>query len=349
MAVSPLVSVIIPCYNGENFVFRLLKSVLEQEYTNIEVIFINDGSSDKTEEIASQYMKKMKKRGMQCQYIYQENKGVCGAINTGLKLFHGEYIMYPNSDDWLTIDCIKKMVEYMETHKDKGTVISKGAVVSEKDTTKIIGILGRKNTSNGWLFRDLIFGRDIYFGSAGWMTRAEMFLKVIPERYIYECRHGQNWQLYLPLLYKYEAGFLEEILWYYQVRDQSIEHQVKDFSQQIDRTYQYESILQHVLNGIEMPGVERQEYLNKIKLHYIHIRLRLAVQYQNFQAAEVEYAHLKEKDCIAIKDRIYYLCGKYPFLFKTCKSLKFPVNTLRKFAKQISVAACCRKNGIYAS
>lgn len=344
MKTNPLVSIIIPCYNGENFVYRLLNSIQEQTYSNIEVVFVNDGSQDKTEEIATQYLKKMNNRGMQCHYIYQENGGVCSAINRGLAIFHGDYIMYPNSDDWMFPDCVRKMVEYMEANREKGTVISKGAVVSEKNPKKVIGVLERKNTSSGWLFEDLVFGRDIYFGSAGWMTRAEFFLQVLPERKIYECRHGQNWQLYLPVLYKYESGFLEDVLWCYQIRDNSVEHQVKEFQDQIDRTYQYENILKHVLSSIEMPESARQNYLNKIRINYIHTRLQIAMRHHNISALREEYMNLRKENDITVKDKIYYLCGKYPLVFVICKAMWYPVKAIKALRRKVYIAQYNRKD-----
>ena len=61
---KPLVSVITPCYNGEKFLHRFLDSVLNQTYTNVEFIFINDGSFDKTEEIVFSYKERLKSKGI---------------------------------------------------------------------------------------------------------------------------------------------------------------------------------------------------------------------------------------------------------------------------------------------
>ena len=66
-----LVSVIIPCYNGENFIDRCAMSIYVQEYSRIEIIFVNDGSTDKSEEIAKIYGKKLIKEGYIFKYIYR--------------------------------------------------------------------------------------------------------------------------------------------------------------------------------------------------------------------------------------------------------------------------------------
>ena len=67
---NPLVSIITPCYNGENYLERYLDSVLEQTYDNIELILVNDGSNDKTSEIANRYKSKFADNGYVYIYIY---------------------------------------------------------------------------------------------------------------------------------------------------------------------------------------------------------------------------------------------------------------------------------------
>ena len=68
-----LVSIITPCYNGEKYVEKYLNSILNQTYTKIEVIFINDGSTDNTERIVKNFIKRFEKKGIKLIYIYQEN------------------------------------------------------------------------------------------------------------------------------------------------------------------------------------------------------------------------------------------------------------------------------------
>jgi glycosyltransferase involved in cell wall biosynthesis len=92
----PLVSVIIPTYNRKNIVSKAIDSVLSQTYTNYEIIVVDDGSTDQTEEALQPYLYKIK-------YIYQENKGVSAARNTGIRNAKGEWIAFLDSDDqWLS-------------------------------------------------------------------------------------------------------------------------------------------------------------------------------------------------------------------------------------------------------
>lgn len=92
---TPKVSIIVPCYNQAQYLDESLQSVLEQTYTNWECIIINDGSEDNTELIAKKWVEKDNR----FLYIYQKNKGLSSARNTGLKIAKGDYIQFLDSDD----------------------------------------------------------------------------------------------------------------------------------------------------------------------------------------------------------------------------------------------------------
>ena len=82
----PLVSVIIPCYRQAQYLREAVDSVLAQTYSPVEVIVVNDGSDDNTEEVAKSY-------GDRIRYVYRDNGGLSAARNTGLEHAHGEYVV----------------------------------------------------------------------------------------------------------------------------------------------------------------------------------------------------------------------------------------------------------------
>lgn len=104
------VSVIIPCYNQSHFLKQAIESVIGQTYTNYEIILVDDGSTDNTKEIALQYP--------QVKYIYQKNKGLSAARNTGIKNSNGEYLVFLDSDDWLYPQALYTNVGYLQTNPD---------------------------------------------------------------------------------------------------------------------------------------------------------------------------------------------------------------------------------------
>ena len=87
---TPLISVIIPIYNAELYLNECLNSVFQQTYKNLEIILINDGSSDGSQAIAERYGEKDKR----FRIVNQESKGVSAARNRGLDLACGKYIMF---------------------------------------------------------------------------------------------------------------------------------------------------------------------------------------------------------------------------------------------------------------
>lgn len=102
------VSIIIPVYNVEKYLDKCLKSVLNQTYKNIEIIVINDGSTDNSLKICKKYKDK------RIVLIDKENGGVSSARNKGLQLASGKYITFVDSDYWLELDAIENMVSFIE-------------------------------------------------------------------------------------------------------------------------------------------------------------------------------------------------------------------------------------------
>ena len=114
-----LVSILTPCYNGEKYIWRLLDSVIDQTYPNIEMFVIDDGSTDNSANLIKSYIPKFESKGYSLTYIYQENSGQAGAINTGLKKISGEYLVWPDADDWYnTNTAITDLVEVFENSPD---------------------------------------------------------------------------------------------------------------------------------------------------------------------------------------------------------------------------------------
>ena len=100
------VSVIIPAYNAEPFIERAIDSVLSQTYKNVEIIVINDGSTDKTEQKVKAYIEKYEN----IKLISTENGGVCRARNIGIETASGEYISFLDADDELLPDALEVMI-----------------------------------------------------------------------------------------------------------------------------------------------------------------------------------------------------------------------------------------------
>ena len=99
------VSVIVPTYNNEKYLVRCLISLIKQTLKEIEIIVINDGSTDRTKELLNEFSK----TDCRIKVIHQENKKQGAARNEGLKIAEGEYIGYVDSDDWVDLDYFEKL------------------------------------------------------------------------------------------------------------------------------------------------------------------------------------------------------------------------------------------------
>lgn len=104
-SVTPLVSVIIPVYNGSKYILTAINSVIRQTYSNYEIIVIDDGSTDNTRQ-------QLKKYQSQITYIFQENQGSAAARNVGIHLSKGELVAFLDSDDfWAMPEKLARQVD----------------------------------------------------------------------------------------------------------------------------------------------------------------------------------------------------------------------------------------------
>lgn len=106
----PLISVIIPCFNHALYLDEAFASITLQGYLNIEIIVVDDGSTDNTKEVTLQYK--------EVKYIYQTNKGLSAARNTGIKNSKGDLLIFLDADDWLLPDAINTNLSFIKKYPD---------------------------------------------------------------------------------------------------------------------------------------------------------------------------------------------------------------------------------------
>ena len=106
---KPLISVIVPVYNVEKYLATCLNSIIKQSYLNLEIICVNDGSTDGSKKIIDEYCQKYK----MIKVIDQKNAGLSSARNAGLDSAEGEYILFVDSDDWLEGEIVEHVSQVM--------------------------------------------------------------------------------------------------------------------------------------------------------------------------------------------------------------------------------------------
>lgn len=112
---SPLVSVIMPAYNHERYVGDSIRSVIAQDYQNIEFVILNDGSRDGTDEVIGKLIPECKKRFVRFEYINKRNEGVAVTMNRGVQWAASEFVSSISSDDLMSPDKISRLMTAMES------------------------------------------------------------------------------------------------------------------------------------------------------------------------------------------------------------------------------------------
>lgn len=259
---APLVSLLTPCYNSEAYIERMLKSVLEQTYSNIELICIDDGSSDGTREIIERYIHLFEIEEKELIYLKREHGGQAAAINAGLKIMRGKYFGLIDSDDFLSNDSVEKRVCALEANPEYSVVASDYFIVNEGDLQTIIG---RGNDYIGNLcYQPYQFCLTLIGYSTvtpvGYMIRTDDMRKINPEMNIHECREGQNYQILLPMYYYYKRMYIDEPLAYYVIRNDSHSHMARTREQERERNLNLLNMLEDIFYKLGLPESEIQKY-----------------------------------------------------------------------------------------
>ncbi len=192
MKKQPLVSIIIPVYNGERFLKEALDSVVGQSYPRLECIVVNDGSTDKTWKILKTYRKRFPK----IFRVYQlpQNQGESPTANFAIGKSRGTYIARGDSDDVMHKERIKKQVRYMETHPFLVALGSQAKVIDERGQR-----IGHKATplTNKEIYRFMAFVNPMIHPSV--MYRKAL-LPNLPHLYTQSLDCANDYNTYFELL-----------------------------------------------------------------------------------------------------------------------------------------------------
>lgn len=271
-----LVSVITPCYNGGMLIHRLLDSILKQDYSMIEMYVVDDGSKDNTRSVIESYIDCFADKGYVLNYIYQDNAGQAAAINKALPLVDGEYLVWPDADDFFSCDyAISEMVQTFSKLDDSYGVIRYEAKIVEEKTLNVI-TEQKYRVNKEHIFEEYFTGKESIAVAGTHIVRMKAFDDVISNRKIYDKRYPQNFQLLLPISYSYKIYTLENTLFTIVVRLNSHSHSADNYEKHFEDFEGYQEILNNTIRAIKaMPVQEREKclrlssiYCNTGKLYY---------------------------------------------------------------------------------
>lgn len=192
-----MVSVLIPTYNRAHLIGKAIESALAQTYQDIELVVVDDGSTDNTKEVIKRY-------GRDIVYVYQENRGIAGARNTGIRHCTGDYIAFLDSDDYWLPEKLERQMALFEQHPEYGMVACQCASIDARGRFRQKNRPGR----SGWILEDLFY-KNFIRTSAAVVTRACIETVGLFDETLREC---EEYDLWLRIAARFPVGFINEPL-----------------------------------------------------------------------------------------------------------------------------------------
>ena len=220
---NPKISVIIPLYNHEKYINEAVYSVLEQTFSDFELIIINDGSIDRSEEIVKQI------KDERIKYYYQENKGAHNTINRGIKLAKGQYIAILNSDDMYHSSRLEESLKIFEDDPSVDAVFSQLEFIDTqgvfiqfiKGIEDYLLLLNPTSEyeSEGSIILDLLAG-NFLVTTSNLICRKKVFEKI---GLFKNLRYTHDYEFFLRLCYNFKVYIIDMPLLKYRIhRDNTI-------------------------------------------------------------------------------------------------------------------------------
>jgi len=204
----PLVSIVITCFNYGKYLRRCVDSALQQSYLNLEIIVVDDGSTDDTEQVIIPYLDDPK-----ITYIRQQNRGQAVAKNVGINQSCGDFIAFLDADDLWCPEKITKQMAYFED-KDVGVVYCRAMYLDENNDELDYEMNGTYlKPQQGMVTKWLLFDNFVQFSST--VVRKDCF--AVFKGFDESLKMGIDWDLWLRISTMYKFGFVDDRLFYYRM------------------------------------------------------------------------------------------------------------------------------------
>lgn len=296
-------SIIMCCYNGEQYISRSFGSILAQTYDNIELIFVNDGSNDNSIDIAESYIPLFAERNYTLRIISQQNQGIAAACIKGIANATGQYLSLLDVDDYLFQTSIDEQVNFLNQNTDCNVVRTNAYVVNEDnlDDTSNILVKSAQEKRNRFIFNDLLFGLTNNFAGT-YMVRTAPLLEFYKDRKIPVSKYGQNLQFLLPLTYDAPCGFIDKPLFKY-IRHIGSHSNQTSLGKRIELQKGYWEIRYTML---DIMGIDDKSLLERLEIQNTKNIALLAYQADNAGVFNSYYDKLQQLKGNNIEFRTYH-------------------------------------------
>jgi glycosyltransferase involved in cell wall biosynthesis len=210
----PLVSIIMPVYNGEKYIREALQSVLNQSWDDWELVVVDDGSTDQTAKIVQSILDKRVK------YFHQNNQGQTSALNYGLSLSSGDYITTLDADDWLPQDSIRTRAEFLNQNPAMHVVYGDGNYLTEDGSVIKQFSKQMPNGIGGDIYKVLIVSP--FYGTGASVLVRRKVLDDFEIRYDEELVWCQDWDFYIRLAEVSDFGYVDSITINYRIHQEGM-------------------------------------------------------------------------------------------------------------------------------
>jgi glycosyltransferase involved in cell wall biosynthesis len=210
-----LVSVMMPAYNAEAFVGQAIESVLAQSNPNWELVIVDDGSSDRTAEVASGYA------DPRIRLVRQENGGEASARNTALKHMQGEFLAFLDADDLYLPNHLAVTVEYLSSHPKTDGVYTDGYYIDQTGRQLQTLSSRRRGPFEGNLFEEVVYGADV-FGPPACVVLRTNLIASHGLRFDENIVIGPDWDFFMKYADVGNFGYLDQITCLYRLHTTNI-------------------------------------------------------------------------------------------------------------------------------
>lgn len=306
------VSVIIPCYNGGQFIDASIESVYLQDYSAVELIVVDDESTDDSAARIKAWEPRFAQKGCTLKYVWQKNRGPGGSIDTGLKYITGTYLTLLDADDVYLPSSFRKRAEFLDAHPDCIGVRTNGWRVSGAERRLFITNPQEKNITD--LFAALSFGKTNNWAGT-YMIRTDALFAAYPDRTIDPSRFGQNFQILLPVAYQQKFGYIDEPLMEYRIQPNShayAQDSTTQYQKSCANSEGWRAIYRGVTDWLISDPKERSYYQTGYDSVFYRTAMNRAIAFGRMQDARDNFRHLEQTGLLSLDDRISYVKAVFP-------------------------------------